>query len=94
MCSMTAAFSADPARKYLAAVSMDACPSMAWTWAGSAPPWQARGEGVPAAVGAQAGDADVGASGEDNLSDAGDGERAPLPGPGGARVAAAHVQPG
>jgi hypothetical protein len=35
MRSMTAAFSADPERKYRAAVSMDACPSMAWTWAGS-----------------------------------------------------------
>ena len=35
--SMTAAFSADPALKYLAAVSIEACPSNAWTWAGSAP---------------------------------------------------------
>ena len=42
MRSMTAAFSADPERKYRAAVSMDACPSMAWTWAGSAPPWRRR----------------------------------------------------
>ncbi len=27
---------------YRAAVSMDACPSRAWTWAGSAPPWRSR----------------------------------------------------
>ena len=39
---MTAAFSADPERKYRAAVSMEAWPSRAWTWAGSAPPWRRR----------------------------------------------------
>src|SRR5712691_9772717 len=92
MRSMTAAFSADPARKYRAAVSMEACPSIAWTWAESAPAL-ARGEGVPAAVGAQARDAGVGTSGEDDLGDAGDGERSALPGPCRAGVAAAHVQP-
>jgi hypothetical protein len=51
------------------------------------------GKSVPGAVGAQACDADVGAGGEHDLSDAGDGERAALPGPDGARVATAHVQP-
>ena len=96
MRSMTAAFSADPARKYRAAVSMEACPSRAWTWAGSAPPWQleARPEGVAAAVGSQAWDVGVGAGGQHDLGDAGDGERAALPVPGGAGVAAAPVQPG
>ena len=39
---MTSAFSAEPDRKYLAAVSIEACPSNAWTWAGSAPPWRSR----------------------------------------------------
>src|ERR1039457_583717 len=42
MRSMTAAFSAGPARKYRAAVSMEACPSRAWICAGSAPPWRRR----------------------------------------------------
>jgi hypothetical protein len=94
MRSMTAAFSADPDLKYRAAVSMDACPSKAWTWAGSAPPLEPRGEGVPAAAGAQARDAGVVAGGEHDLGDAGDGERAALPCPYRARVASAHVQPG
>ena len=40
--SMTAAFSADPERKYRAAVSREACPRRAWTWAESAPPWRRR----------------------------------------------------
>jgi len=40
MRSMTAACSALPARKYRAAVSIEAWPRSAWTWAGSAPPWQ------------------------------------------------------
>ena len=39
---VTAAFSADPERKYRAGVSTEACPSRAWTWAGSAPPWRRR----------------------------------------------------
>ena len=39
---MTAAFSAEPARKSRAAVSMEAWPSRAWIWAGSAPPWRSR----------------------------------------------------
>jgi hypothetical protein len=92
---MTAAFSADPARKYRAAVSMEAWPRRAWAWAGSAPLWQlAHAEDVAAAVGAQAWDAGVGADGQHDLGDAGDDERAALPGPGGARAAAAFVQPG
>jgi len=57
MRSMTAAFSADPERKYRAAGSMEAWPSRAWTWAGSAMPWRRRvpkvwrqrwGRGMPA----------------------------------------------
>ena len=40
--STTSAFSADPARKYRAAVSMEACSSKAWTWAGSAPSCRSR----------------------------------------------------
>ena len=49
---------------------------------------EARGEGVPAAVGPQAGNIGVDADGEHDLGDAGDGERAALPVPGGAGVAA------
>ena len=95
MRSMTAAFSADPVimAKYRAAASMDARPSMAWTWAGPAH-LEARGEGVPAAVGSQALDAGVGADGEHDLGDAGDRKGAALPGPCGAGIAAPHVQPG
>lgn len=44
---------------------------------------EARAEGVAAAVGARAWDVGAGAGGEDDLGDAGDGERAALPGPGG-----------
>src|SRR5260370_42167929 len=96
MRSMTAAFSAEPERKYRASVSMEACPSRAWTWAGSAPPWQlvARPEGVAAARGAQARGAGVGADGQHAPGDAGDRERAALPLPGGAGVAAARGPPG
>jgi hypothetical protein len=46
---------------------------------------------VAAAVGAQAVDACVGADGQHDLGDAGDGERAALAVPGGAGVAAAFV---
>jgi hypothetical protein len=52
------------------------------------------GKSVTGAVGAQAGDAGVVAGGEHGLGDAGDGERAALPGPCGAGMAAAHVEPG
>ena len=45
-------------------------------------------------MGAQARDAGVGADCQHDLGDAGDGERATLPVPGGAGVAAALVQPG
>ncbi len=55
---------------------------------------QAGGVGVAAAVGAQAWDAGGGADGERDLDDPGDCERAALPGPERARVAAALVQPG
>jgi len=55
---------------------------------------EARGEGVPAAVGSQALDAGVGAGGEHDLGDAGDRKGAALPGPCGAGIAAPHVQPG
>ena len=48
---------------------------------------EARAEGVAAAVGAQSGDAGVGAGRQHDLGDAGDGERAALPGPGRAGVA-------
>ncbi len=51
------------------------------------------GESVTGAVRAQAGDAGVVAGGEHDLGDAGDGERAALPGPDRSGVAAAHVQP-
>jgi hypothetical protein len=92
---MTAAFSAGPDLKYRAEVSIEACPSRACTWAGSAPPCRRRvAKKVPAAVGPQALDAGVGAGGEHDLGDARDGEGAALTGPGGAGVPAAHVQPG
>src|SRR5713101_2975060 len=55
MRSMTAAFSADPERKYRAAVSMEACPSRAWTWAGSAPPWQLVESNIPTMLNTSAG---------------------------------------
>ena len=55
---------------------------------------QAGGVGVAAAVGTQAGNAGVGAGGQDDLDDAGDCQRAALPGPERAGVAAAFVQPG
>jgi hypothetical protein len=61
---------------------------MACTWAGSAPPWRSR-----VAKGPKSGDVGVVSCGEHGLVDAGVGERAVLPGPGGAGVAAAHVQP-
>ena len=54
---------------------------------------ESRGEGVPAAVGPKSGDLGVVSGGEHDLGDAGVGERAALPGPGGAGVAAAYVQP-
>ena len=55
---------------------------------------QAGGIGVAAAMGSQARDAGVIADGENDLDDAGDGERAALPGPQRPRVTAAFVQPG
>ena len=55
---------------------------------------QACGRGVAAAMGPQAGDAGVVAGGQDDLDDAGDGERAALPGPQRPGIAAAFVQPG
>jgi hypothetical protein len=53
---MTAAFSAEPDLKYLAEVSVEACPGNAWTWAGRRLLAEARDEGVPAAAGAKARD--------------------------------------
>ena len=55
---------------------------------------QAGGVGVAAAMGPQAWDTGVVADGQDDLDDAGDGERAALPGPQRPGMAAAFVQPG
>jgi hypothetical protein len=55
---------------------------------------QADGVRVAAAMGAQAWDAGVVADGQDDLDDAGDGERAAYPGPQRPGMAAAFAQPG
>ncbi|SNY72890.1 hypothetical protein SAMN05421748_14444 [Paractinoplanes atraurantiacus] len=62
---------------------MEACPSRAWIWAGvgAAVP-EPSGVGVAQPVRAQAGQVGVGADGEDDLGDAGDGEPAALAGGG------------
>jgi hypothetical protein len=65
---------------------MEAWPSSAWIWAGSAPPWRSRV--------AKARDSGIGARGEDDLGDAGVSERPALPGPERAGVAVAHGKPG
>jgi hypothetical protein len=90
---MTAAFSAGPARKYWAEVSMEP-PEYGLDLGRVGPALaEARGAGMPAAVRAQPGDSGVRSGREHDLGDARVGERAALPGPDRPGVAAAHVEP-